>query len=266
MMQYTRDPFGVTFQKPARTIGSWKEEIYAAARTIAGRSTKPLWVLTNGGVMGEIMCRAFVEQDIHVSIVTMVTGPEQEARTTAFRQWCKDKRVPYETVLFDADYFYNHYIPQCIGNGVHARRVQTYFKKYLLDEVDARGGTAVLGGGALHFRTDDRGVHVVYDTDELIFADVQHERYFFATTPELLHAYLDDPLVAAACLRSDVFRVPESARYLRALVARSAWPLISANRKMSFYDTALQRFKNASALLADHSYEEVRVSLDELRR
>ena len=63
-LTYGTDPEGkawLRFLSCTREPGTWKEELAAAARAIAQKADRPLWICSSGGLDSEIACRSFYD-------------------------------------------------------------------------------------------------------------------------------------------------------------------------------------------------------------
>src|SRR5438874_953783 len=82
------------FDPCTRHSQTWKEEIYSAARAIANKTKKPIWICSSGGIDSEVACRAFFDQGINFSVLTI----EHEAGTNSHDisyaiNWCRARGV-----------------------------------------------------------------------------------------------------------------------------------------------------------------------------
>lgn len=234
----------ITFSPVSRAIRSWREEVYAAARAVAGAATKPLWVCASGGYDSEITCRAFLDQNIDFSVLTLVHHEGTNHHDIRFIvEWCKEAGVRHELVSFSVTDFLLRGIDRYAEYpAIHPFR---YLQLYLMERVEERHGYAVLASGEQLYQADPRkeswnrgDMSLPLSNGSVIplawcnDTNTRHEPYFHFATPEVCLAYLTHPLVAAALDNPDaVFRHEANAYTLKRLVYQSAWPDLQVRYK-----------------------------------
>lgn len=238
------DHFSLRFNPCTRDPLAWKEELYAAARSLANQTDKPIWLCSSGGIDSEIMCRAFFDQGIHFSVLTLQYdrgGNEHDTRYVD--AWCRERAITQKKVIVDLREIATNpsYDQYRIGRS-HAifRRVQVR----LLELVEAMQGFAVLGWGEPLYRVGENvatpsigdvymdfepGYSVPYEWMDA--HHTSHEPYFFFSTPELCLSYIRVPIVAHMLSRPDIFRHEANAHDFKRLVYQSFWPDIEPRYK-----------------------------------
>lgn len=259
--QNETDSFYVEFERCAREPKSWKEECYAAARAIANRTTKPLWLCFSGGLDSEILCRSFFDQGIHFSVLTIQhTGGTNEHDIAYARKWCKSHDVQQTIVPIDMEKFLALDVPAYAERFI-ANHPYHYFQIRLLEVVENFGGYAVLGGGELLFRLDDQGDTL---TRQNIYLDfpvgcstaldwckanrTQHEPFFYFA-PEVMLSYLRLPMTEFIFSNPSILRHSTSAHVIKKLSYYSVFPDLEGRYKYTGFEKIRPQTLAARTLL-----------------
>lgn len=254
-LQYTYDPttpgsFTVSFRRCSRVPGTWREELYAAARDIVNESPKPLWLCFSGGIDSEIMCQAFFDHGIHFSVLTLEHTGGTNAHDIAYaRAWCEAHGVTQKIVPLDIDTFFEQDIERYIREGAVAGHPFWFQQIKLMETAESLGGRAVLGGG-------EHLYHIPEGVDPLSPEDVyhryytgftaslewnrrhgsDHRPYFFLQTPELIRSYLDLPFIECALAHPESLRNPSNKYNLKRFVFHAEWPESVSRPKYDGYE------------------------------
>lgn len=271
----------VGFDACTRRPLSWKEEIYAAARDIAGRTTKRIWVCSSGGIDSELACRAFFDQSIPFSVLTLEhIGGTNDHDIKYARKWCIARGVEQKVVQIDMAHFLNAEVARYAERyqAVHPFR---YFQIKLMELVEDMGGYAVLCSGEQLYQADlSKAVITRADmylplTNGNIVPlqwcddnDLEHEPYFHYATPELCLSYMREPLVAFALDNPElVFRHPANVYTFKRLVYQSIWNDIEIRYKYDGYENIRKPlFEDALKRLHerfDANFVQYRIPVDE---
>jgi hypothetical protein len=271
------------FEACTREPLAWKEEVYAAARTIADKTKKPIWVCSSGGIDSEIACRAFFDQGIDFSVLTLRhAGGTNDHDIKYAIEWCRARGVHQKIVSIDMEHFLTKEVDEYMKKyvAVHPYR---YFQIKLMSLVEQMGGYAVICSGEQIYRTDPEA-KVIERKDMYMFFSIgntvpfewckdnntDHEAYFYYTTPELCLSYLRLPLVKFVLDNPEqVFRHKRNTFVLKRLVYQGVWPDIEPRFKLDGFenlqpliDDALRRMKNSFG----SKLVEFRLSIPEFER
>lgn len=228
--------FTVSVSPCTRQLQGWTEEVYIAARTVAGRAKKPLLLFFSGGLDSEIMCRAFFDQGITFTAATFehsenANRPDVEHA----RKWCWDRKVTHEIIPFDTKYFLETGVDAYTGRFVSGNVIR-YFELAVLEWAEARSMYAVIGDGSPHFHSDRKspGIYLQFGIGERNLAGwcaqskMGHEPFFFRSIPELWAAYLELPLVKLALSNPPWFYNGVSHHTFKRFVHQSHFPGVSS--------------------------------------
>src|SRR3989344_2464797 len=235
--QNEKGSFWVAFDACTREPKQWKAELYAAARKVAARTEKPLWLCSSGGIDSEIMCHAFFDQGIDFSVLTIEHAGGMNKHDIGFaREWCRKHDVAQKIIHLDIQSFIEADIHAYTKQGYIAERIFPYAQLRLLEIVERMGGFAVLGAGEQHYRIDpttstpsEDDVFLEFDVGQTVAFEwcahnnTVHEPFFFYSAPELCLSYVQQPLIQFALSHPDIFRHPTSIYTLKRLVFQSAW-------------------------------------------
>lgn len=253
----------VTFVPIEREPKPWRKEVLAAAREIRSRTDKPLWLCSNGGLDAEIMCRAFYEQQIPFSVLTL----EHAGGTNAYAvkraaTWCAERTVPHKIEQIDMAEFLSSGI-DAYAREFRALHPLPYLQIRILETVERMGGYAVLGSGDQLYHADTKKETITRNDLFLTFwgggliplewcerNDAAHEPFFYYSTPELCLSYTRIPIVAFALSHPDpVFRHDSNAYTLKRIAYQSAWPDIEVKYKAEAFEKIRLGFEDARRAL-----------------
>lgn len=244
------DAWWIGFASCTREPNSWKEELYAAARDVAARTDKPIWIASSGGIDSEIACRAFFDQGIPFSVLTLAYeggGNEHDIRYA--KKWCADRSVPQKVVAVDMELFLTKEI-DAYAEKYLATHPFYYLQIKIMEMIADMDGYAILCSGEQVYEARKDVPHLTRADLSLPFAEGRlaalewcadknplFEPYFHFATPELCLAYLRLPLVAFALNTPEsVFRHPSNAYTLKRLVYQSVWHDIETRYKYRGYE------------------------------
>jgi hypothetical protein len=256
--------FRITFAACERKPESWKSELYAAARAIAERTKKPLWICSSGGIDSEVACRAFHDQKIPFSVLTLEHDKGTNAHDIRYAiEWCEKHGVEQRIVRIDMERFLGEEIDRYAEQfpAIHPFR---YLQVKLMSIVSELGGYGVLASGEQLYTADTSKDVIMYDdlylplsngtAMSLEWCKVQgeeHEPYFHFSTPELCLSYMHIPIIDFALKNPDpLFRHFANTYTLKRLAYQSIWPDLPLRYKAhgfdrirGIYDAATERLK-----------------------
>ena len=132
--------FSLRFRPCTRHPASWKEELASAARRIASIAHRDIWICSSGGFDSEIACRAFYDQGLHFTVLTLAyEGGSNRREVRRAAEWCDARHVQHVVVPFDIVGFLTQDIFRYAGEwpAIHPFRYQ---QLKLLELVEERNG------------------------------------------------------------------------------------------------------------------------------
>ena len=257
--------FWLRFNSCTRAPGTWKDELFAAARSIANRTEKPIWICSSGGIDSEVACRAFFDQGIHFSVFTL----EHEAGTNHHdieyaKKWCRARGVTQKIVKIDMPAFLTAGIDEYakLYVAIHPFR---YLQIKLLELVEEMGGYAVLCSDDQLYRADlEKSVitradlYLSLSNGNVVPFEwcknnkTAHEPYFHFSTPELCLSYLRLPLVSFALNNPElVFRHKSNTHMLKRVVYQSIWTDLEVRHISDGFENIKPLFQKARERLRE---------------
>jgi hypothetical protein len=189
------DRFKFDFIPVSRELKSWREEVIDTAKKIANSTTKPLYLCLSGGIDSEVMALAFIEAGIKFKVLTVKN--KYNSHDTLFADnFCKKNKLEQSVVEYDVTTFHKKYV-----NDYPSRNLFRYLQLFILETVENLGGTAVLGGGEQIYYTVGDEICIKYDPGFIVPLEwcknnnTVHYPYFHMQNPEILAAYMSEPLV-----------------------------------------------------------------------
>ncbi len=258
-----RDTFSLRFDACTREPDSWKAELYATARSIAEKTQRPIWIASSGGVDSEVACRAFFDQNIDFSVLTLehVEGTNRHDIHYAVK-WCRERSVPQKIIPFDATHFLTNGFKKYVDAwpAIHPFR---YLQFDILEIIEEMGGYGVLCSGEQLYQADMNKKQLSRADMYLPLSNgtvlplawcakqaIDHEPYFHFGTPELVLSYMRLPLVAFALENPDaVFRHEANAYTLKRLAYQSVWTDIEVRYKSHGFEKMRPLYDEAKQFL-----------------
>jgi hypothetical protein len=203
------------------------------------------------------MARVFLDERIPFTAFTvnhMITHPisgekyvnEHDAQWA--RRWCRKFKVDHQQMTLRLDNFVDE-----IANNQHYSNVITaklfrFFQLFLLERVNKMGGVAVVGGGEQVYKVakdalgDYTEPFLEMDPGYVSSHEWQknnvgpHFPLFYMTTPELMLAYLREPLVRAVLENRHYLRHVGNPDMVKAIIYQSIYPDIEVRLKYNGYE------------------------------
>jgi len=231
--------FSMNFRKIQRPLMSWKEEIMDTTlniKRLAGR--RPIMLCLSGGTDCEIMATAFLKNNIDFSVVSCRheagTNDHDMVYATNF---CKRNNVKH--IIFEINHleFFTDGINRYIEQGYRSTRIFRYFQLLLLEEVESRGGCAVLGGGDPMYFGVNGDVVLKYAPDFSLCLDwcnnhnSLHFPYFYKQNPHIFASYMKEELIEFIISRPEYFKDEWFVSLEKTLMYTANWPDIERRPK-----------------------------------
>lgn len=190
---------------------SFKEECVRAARLIGESAKKPILIFFSGGIDSEIMVRSFQEAKVPFEVVVMKfkyrhDDHVNEHETKRAFEIAIQNNIVCHTVTVDLENYFRNTLPEL------CKRYKTNnWSKLIVTEIIKRYSEyhCVIGDGKLalqrHKTNGRRGLTGLYLEEEIVniaAIETAHQvgtnvyNRFFMYTPELMLAWLTDPLVS----------------------------------------------------------------------
>ena len=257
--------FWLHFNSITRSPDSWKEELYATARAIANRAKKPIWIASSGGIDSEIACRAFFDQGIDFSVLTLEHDSGTNRHDIHYAiTWCRAHGVNQKIVRMNVESFFTQEVESYTERytAIHPFR---YLQIKVLELIEEMGGFGVLCSGEQLYQNDLKqltltttDLHLPLSNGNVIplewckDTNTDHEPYFHFGTPELCLAYTQIPLVAFALTHPDsIFRHEANAYTLKRLVYQSVWPDLQVRYKSHGFEKVGASYEAVKARLRE---------------
>jgi len=239
------DRFGISFRSITRPLLPWKEEIYLEARRIAESTKRPMVVCMSGGIDSEVVARAFHDQGIPFSALSISFSDGTNEHDIGYaKRFCTERGIAHELLEVDPIPYLEDAIRRFCADGYESNGVYRYLVLALMEHVEDSGGCAIIGGGVQGFTTINRRIHMKKNTN--LIPPLQwlhrnhavHYPYFFSDTPELFAAYQEIDLIACMLRNPDYFMtaMPTATSPEKILVLHSLWPDMVVRPKYEGYE------------------------------
>lgn len=237
--------FSMGFKPVTGPVYSWKEEIYKAAEKIASASTKTIYLCFSGGIDSEVMCQAFLDKKIAFKVLTLryLNNSNQHDIRYAI-EWCEKNKVAQEVIDFDIEAFLQDGYIKYAEQGFVSKNIFRYLQIKLMELAEERNGHAVLGAGEFLFDCTgtsespsinfETGLNAPFEW--CVRKNLQHQPYFYFTTPEMCLAYLQSPAIQFAVNRNDIFTNIYNVYSLKMISHYSNWPDKKGRPKYSGFE------------------------------
>jgi len=254
------------FSHCARTPLPWIEELEKAAVSLAESTTKPIWICSSGGVDSETLCEIFLRLNLPFNVLTIEFADGKNAHDVVYaKRWCQQNQVRQELYALDIFDFVKSELDNYIDDGYVAGELFRYMMLKELSIVESMGGLAVLAGGEQLYEVD-ASKKVLTAADPYLKVDisyttplewcrrnhVQHEPFFYFSTPEIMLAWLRIPLVKFVLNHPDFFRHPTNKYALKNSVVRYHFPQQQWRNKYTGFEQVLNLAGMVQARLESH--------------
>lgn len=263
MYSFTSNPFRFNLTQCEREPLSWLEETRLTARQIAEGTTKPIYVCMSGGGDSEVVAEAFLHEGIPFTALSFIhqsNGEQINWYDIKFaRDWCKDNKVKHEFALLNFDQLLTDDVEKYAAEQYVTNNVFRYLQIRMLEEVENRGGYAVLGGGEQLYRFEEGRTEAFFRMDRGFSVPVewcernntQHEPYFFFRSSELFLAWQNCPLVKCAVEHPEILVNWNNILGIRGATIRTFFPKQIWRAKYNGFETVLPQRKKAEERLQE---------------
>lgn len=238
--------FDLKFKPVSRPMLEWNEEVSETTKRIAQLTDRPIYLCMSGGIDSEIIAREFLKNNIKFKGITLrhIKGTNLHDVNYAIN-FCKEYNVELEVFPFDFEDFVINKIPQQIEQGYNSWRTFRHQQIFLLDLIERKGGTAVMGGGQSPFFTIDNEINWNWKSDEFMCLDwlkrnnAVHFPYFYWQNSELFGSYFNQGLIAHLLADPDYFLNHNSYNNVsveKMLVCHKYWPDMVRRRKYDGFE------------------------------
>ena len=239
-----------SFSHCTRTPFSWMEELEKAAIAIVESTAKPIWICSSGGVDSETVCEIFLKLKLPFKVLTVELVGGKNAHDAVYaKRWCRQNKVEQKIHVLDLQDFVNHELDEYIRDGYIAGELFRYMMVKHMSIVEEMGGFAILAGGEQLYNVD-ASKKILTAADPYLNVDItyttpvewcrrktlQHEPFFFFSTPEIMLAWLRIPLVDFVLKNPDFFRHPTNRHALKNCVIRYHFPQQQWRNKYTGYE------------------------------
>ena len=194
----------VAYGRAAREPGDFRAECIETARLVAASTDLNLWVLFSGGIDSEVVVQAFLFSGIPFRVAITRFRHDLNRHDIAWAiKFCEAHGVRYRLLDLDIERFFSSGAALDYAERARCVQPQLLHTMWAMDQVD---GYPVLGSGECYLarRPGPAGFWEMHEK-ERIAAWFRHLLAtgragcagFFQYTPEVMLAYLRDPLVAA---------------------------------------------------------------------
>lgn len=194
--------FDIKFKPVTRPLMPWVDEISNTLKTIRASTDKPLFLCLSGGIDGELIARACLQNNIYFEVITLrhIKGTNAQDISYAI-DFCKKYNLKHHIIDFDIEKFIIEEIPQYISQGYVSWRPFRFQQIRLFEIAESMGGVALLGGGDQQYATIDGTICVNFKDDFFMCLEwlrrnnKTHFPYVFMQNPEIFAAYMQIDLI-----------------------------------------------------------------------
>lgn len=238
------DTFTYKLRPVSRTPNDWKTELELAAKEYL-KFKKPLYIAMSGGIDSEVAAISFLNAGVPFTPLILkyqiddVVYNEHDIKYAV--SFCKKHNLkplvhpvnPEELVKMALSKTYSKY-KQIAG-------IFMYAQIYIINLVESMDGMFVGGGGEQDWRYTDQlelclrssyltGCHYIYDNK------LEHWPFFHQTTPELIRAYMEIPLVKKAFKTPKDFQLRDHGGKIKIEAYHKVFPELERREKYHGYE------------------------------
>lgn len=256
--EYTSETFSVYFNKISRTPLEYRDEIIQTIKNIKETTNKPLYISLSGGVDSEVIVRACLEANIEFTAFTIRFVGSRNLHDVNYATKLTDKYNinRLEITLNARDFFRGEFL-KYKNAGYNSRNIFRYLQLYILDTIESMGGCAVLGGREEPFQLINGEISIPWVKDQSLSSEwminnkTQHYPYFFLSTPEIVAAYLQTPLVSLLT-KDTSYYICKPTGYVaeKTLIYHRDWPEMERRVKYNGFEKLLPLRREMEEMLS----------------
>jgi hypothetical protein len=244
------EKFSVTFNKCSRPVQAWNDEVNLTAKAIAKSTDKPLVVLMSGGIDSEMVARAFLDNDIKFTALTLKHTQGTNVHDTNWADsFCKKYNIRQEVLDFDTSQFDN-IIEKYIEQGYRSTNIYHYMQLYILEYLESLGVFGVGGAGEQIYYTIDGVVHLKVNPSYTLGRqwcsrnNTWHQLWFSLDNPEIYASYMQIDVIDCLLKNPNYFINHHFASVEKMLVLHNKWPDMQRRNKFSGFENLRVHYRN----------------------
>lgn len=205
--------FDMTFRPVTRPIGTWKQELNCTVAQIQSVTDRPLLLFMGGGIDSEVVARAMLDQGIEFTAITVRHKDGANNHDTVWAdEFCQTHGITQMHHEFDAEWFFNHRVPELRRQGFVSRRPWRYFQIYLVELAESLRHTGLICSGEQIYKTVNDEICSTFSSEYVMALrycqeqDIVHFPYVHLHNSELLAAYMQTDIIKLLLSDADNFR------------------------------------------------------------
>ena len=242
-------PFSVTFNPCSRTLQTWDNEVNNTAQAIAASTNKPLYVLMSGGIDSEMVARAFLDNNIKFTALTLKHKQQTNSHDTQWAdRFCKEHHIKQEILELDTDML-DEMIENYISQGYRSTNIYHYMQLYILEHLESIGGFGVGGAGEQIYYTVNNTIHLKINPSYTLGREwckrnnTWHQLWFSLDNPEIYAAYMQIDVINLLLQRPSYFVNHHFASTEKILVLHHKWPTMIKRSKFSGFEQLQMNYR-----------------------
>ncbi len=184
-----QQPLWVTYGPCTRQPKAFNEEVAIAAKRIAEKTTKPIYVAMSGGIDSELIARAMIDEKIPFKPVIVQFDHDYNKQDISYAfEFCKTHNLTPEIIQLDILAFFEKATetPYILTNCAHLMQM------HIMRHVFKYGGMTVIGVGEQRYAQANGTINVPVPLERIAVTHFMHTEQiegvsaFYCYTPEIM--------------------------------------------------------------------------------
>ena len=246
--QLDNSTFEFKWRSISRTPSNWRSELELAAKEYL-KFKKPLYLGLSGGIDSEVAAISFLNAGVPFTPLIIqyeIDGEVYNDHDIKYAiSFCKKHKIKPLIHRVNPEELVKMATSKRLAKYKQIAGIFMYAQIYMINLVEDLGGMFVGGGGEQDWRYTNElelclrssyltGCHYIYDNE------LEHWPFFHQTTPELVRAYLNIPIVKKAFESPKDFAMKEHCGNLKIKAYHKIFPELEPRKKYHGYERFME--------------------------
>lgn len=261
--------FEFSFNKATRNTQSLQEEVIEAARICKAKANGKIVVCFSGGLDSEVVCRALQHVGADFTAITFTYNHWYNHYDIYHAKTTYDELgLPHRLIDMDIEHIIDYKIDEYHEQGYYGSNVFRFMQMEFIKKALEFGDYPILGGGEQCFMLKNLDDDVIIKQHNIsMYKDRNNEigllfnagatnvleymknnninanPYFFYTTPELMIAYQQVPIIDFSLKQKDFYSGPAITYGMKTIAYHNVWPELRMRKKSNGFDNIAPEYQ-----------------------
>jgi hypothetical protein len=268
-----------SFNQITRNVLSFKGEFIEAAQICKEKANGRIVLCFSGGLDSELVCKALQYVGANFTAITFTyNGWYNNYDINQAKQTYDELNLPHRFIDIDIEHIIDYKIDEYHEQGYHGNNIYRYMQIEFIKKAYEFGDFPIICSGEQRFMLKNLDDNVLIDhTNSLKYKDKNNETgilisagstnvldymkankltanpYFLYTTPELIAAYQQVPIIDFSLRQKDFYSNPAMTYGMKNIAYHNVWPELRMRRKSNGFDNLPSEYQEkVSKKLGEH--------------